>query len=69
MHPEAIEHLYWQNIEALDTLYSSLLKLAQQGAPEAKEKLREVAEMRARITGDADYLARQQREIDELATS
>ncbi len=69
MHPEAIEHLYRQNIEALDTLYSSLLKLAQQGAPEAKEKLREVAEMRARITGDTDYLAQQQKEVDGLAAS
>lgn len=69
MHPEAIEHLYRQNIEALDTLYSSLLTLAQQGAPEAKEKLREVAAMRAKITGDTTYLARQQKEIDEIVTS
>jgi hypothetical protein len=67
MRPEAMEHLHEQSVEALDATYADLLRLARQGTPEAKAQLREVVELRARITGDSVRFAEQQKELAQLA--
>lgn len=68
MRPETAEFLHKQSIAALDETYADLLALARQGTPGAKERLGEVIELRARLTGDSARQAQQQKEVDGLPT-
>ena len=68
MRPETIDHLHDQSVAALDETYADLLRLARQGTPGAKAQLAEVIALRARLTGDSQRQAEQQREVDALPT-
>jgi hypothetical protein len=68
VRPETIDHLHQQSVAALDATYADLLQLARQGAPGAKAQLRELIELRARLTGDTQRQAQQQQEIEQLPT-
>jgi hypothetical protein len=63
-----MDHLHQQSVAALDATYADLLQLARQGAPGAKAQLRDLIALRARLTGDTQYQAQQQREVDQLPT-
>ena len=69
MQPDAMDHLHERSIEALDATYADLLRLARQGTPGAKAQLREIVELRARLTGDIGRQAEQQQEIAAIELS
>ena len=69
MQPDAMDHLHERSIEALDATYADLLRLARQGTPGAKAQLREIVELRARLTGDVGRQAEQQQEIAAIELS
>ncbi|HEV8191976.1 MAG TPA: hypothetical protein VGP82_10900 [Ktedonobacterales bacterium] len=66
MQPNAMDHLHERSIEALDATYADLLRLARQGTLGAKAQLREIVELRARLTGDVGRQAEQQQEITAI---
>jgi hypothetical protein len=66
VRPETIDHLHNLSVAALDATYADLLRLARQGTPGAKAQLREIIELRARLTGDRQRQEEQQRELDHL---
>ncbi len=63
---ESTDYLQKMNIDALDALYADLLRLARRGTPGAKERLREIVQLRARLSHGSYDLQAHLREIDEL---
>ena len=61
-----MDHLHNLSVAALDATYADLLQLARQGTPGVKAQLREIIELRARLTGDRLRQEEQQRELDHL---